>query len=124
MTLQRSGAVFDEEQAKLVIHRPDMHYHDLNSMSSAFFLENIMVMYRRCMLGCMIDPTASVVAIVLTALEEAILRSTMVYRDHFIDRLMDRPEPTEAELEHKVRVSTFTVILVCYLGIGRRLDHK
>ena len=49
------------------------------------------------MLGVMRDPSAIVLAIVLTALEEAIMRTTMVYRDNFFRKLMGKPEPSDAE---------------------------
>ena len=104
MTVQRSGAGDDKKELEVIINNPDMHYHALGNMGTAFYLETVLVMQRRSMLGCMIDPTATIVAIVLTALEEAILRSTMVYRDQFFDKLTGRRKPTEAELRHKVRV--------------------
>ena len=65
---------------ELAMNDPKRHYFALVAMNAAFGLEGIFVMYRRCMLGSMRDPSAVVLAIVLTALEEAILRSTMVYR--------------------------------------------
>ena len=65
---------------ELALNDTKRHYFALSMMGGAFALEHIFVMYRRCMLGSMRDPSAVVLAIVLTALEEAILRSTMVYR--------------------------------------------
>ena len=65
---------------ELAVNDPKRNYFALVVMSGSFALEHIFVMYRRCMLGSMRDPSAVVLAIVLTALEEAILRSTMVYR--------------------------------------------
>ena len=88
----------------LVVKDSKMHYHGLVSMGGAYGLEHTLVMYRRVMIGCMVDTAASILAVVLTAVEEAILRSTMVYRDNFFARLQGLPEPTEAELEHKVGV--------------------
>ena len=102
MTVQRTKIGFTEEELELVVGDPKMHYHALGSMGSAYNLEYIMVMYRRVMIGCMIDASASIVAVVFTAMEEALLRSTMVYRDRFFAWLQGLSEPTEAELEHKV----------------------
>ena len=80
MTTNRITKRFSDEQLKLVIDNPKRHYFAMQAMNSAFVLEHIFVMYRRCMLGAMRDPSAIMFAIVLTALEEAVLRSTMVYR--------------------------------------------
>ena len=102
MTFQRNNSRFTETQLQIILNDPKMHYHSLVSMNAAFALEYILVMYRRMMIGCMIDPAASIVAVVLTALEEAIMRTTMVSRDNFFNRLMGRPETTGAELEEKV----------------------
>ncbi len=102
MTVQRLRNPFTEENLDLVIKDPKMHYHALTTLSMPFELEYIMVMYRRMMLGCMVDPQASILAVILTAIEEAILRSTMVYRDNFFNWLQGRPELTGAELEHQV----------------------
>ena len=102
MTVQRTKKVFTEEHLELVVKDPKRHYYAFKSMNTAYFLEHIMVMYRRVMIGCMVDASASIVAVLLTAVEEALLRSTMVYRDRFFAWLQGLPEPTEAELEHKV----------------------
>ena len=61
-------------------------------------------MYRRMMVGSIVDPTAQVVAIVLTALEEAVLRSTMVARDTYVAKLRDGRDMTGPELEQQRRV--------------------
>ena len=53
------------------------------------------------MIGAIVDPSAQVVAIVLTALEEAAFRSTMVARDTFIAWLFKGREMTGAELEQQ-----------------------
>ena len=85
-------------------NNPKMHYHMLRWGSKEYLVEYVMVMYRRVMVGHMLDPTASVVAVVLTAVEEAIMRSTLVQRDNLFDWLLGRPEATGADLEHKVRL--------------------
>ena len=44
------------------------------------------------MLASMSNPYAALVAIVITALEEAVLRTTMVYRDDYFRWLIGAPE--------------------------------
>ena len=79
-----------------------MHYHALQHLNSVFLTEYLMVTYRRMMLGCMIDPQASILAVILTAIEEAALRCTMFYRDKFFNWLQGLPELTGADLKHQV----------------------
>ena len=102
MTVQRLKKTFTEEQRELVVKDPKMHYHTFARLNMSFLLENILVTYRRMMLGCMIDPQATILAVILTALEEAVLRSTMVYPDTFFNWLQGLPELSGAELEHQV----------------------
>ena len=80
---------------------PDREYWALKSIASPSMLEEIMVMQRRMMLGAMRDPTASVLTIVVTGLEEAVVRCTMVYRDELWDWITGKSEPTEAEIKTK-----------------------
>ena len=80
---------------------PDREYWALKSIASASMLEELMVMQRRMMLGAMRNPTASVLTIVVTGLEEALVRCTMVYRDEFWDWFTGKTEPTEAEIKMK-----------------------
>ena len=77
---------------------PKRHYYPLTKLGGAFLLENIFIMFRRSLLGAMRDPNAVIFAIVLTALEEAILRSSMVFRDTYFRKLLGRPKMTDAEL--------------------------
>ena len=77
---------------------PKLHYHVLGRLGSSFVLETFMVMFRRTMLGAIRDPRVVVAAIVITALEEALARSTMVYRDTLLAKLLGKPEPSAAEL--------------------------
>ena len=102
MTVQRQTNLNNEE-LDFITSDPKMHYHALAEMSKAFLLEFVFVMYRRQMLGCMINPTFSVLAIITTALEEALVRSTMVQRDTFFRWLQGLPELEGPELEHIVR---------------------
>ena len=82
----------------MVLKDPRMHYQLLAQLHGAFELEMVFVMYRRTMLGAIRNPTMAVAACIFTALEEALLRSTMVYRDTFIAKLLRKPEPTAAEV--------------------------
>ena len=45
------------------------------------------------------DPIATVLAIFVNGLEEAIMRCSMVYRDRLWEWLNDLPEPTETEVK-------------------------
>ena len=56
------------------------------------------------MLGAMRDARVVVAAIVLTALEEALARSTMVYRDTVLAKFLGQPElsATELVLQRKI----------------------
>ena len=80
---------------------PDREYWALKSIATVSGLEEVMVMQRRMMLGAMRDPTASVLTIVVTGLEEALVRCTIVYRDDFWDWITGKAEPTESEIKTK-----------------------
>ena len=80
---------------------PDREYWALRSIAMNSMLEEMMVMYRRMMLGAMRNPTASVLTVVVTGLEEALVRCTMVYRDEFWDWIIGKSEPTESEIKSK-----------------------
>ena len=84
-------------------------------------MESLFVMYRRSMLGVMHDPTAIVVAVVLTALEEAFLRSTMVYRDNLFRKLMGLPERSDAELAYQRKIWWVHVGFVCRKRSGGKV---
>ena len=98
LTVQRqvSGNAFKKFE-----NDPDREYWALKSIASPSLLEEVMVMQRRMMLGAMRDPTASVLTIVVTGLEEALVRCTMVYRDELWDWFTGKPEPTESEIKAK-----------------------
>ena len=98
LTVQRqlsSNRVFKLE------NDPDREYWALRWITSASSLEEMMVMQRRMMLGAMRDPTASVLTVVVTGLEEALVRCTMVYRDEFWDWVTGKTGPTESEIKTK-----------------------
>ena len=98
MTFQRLNPSYGPGNLELALNDPKRHYFAMSAMNSAFLLEQIFVMVRRAMMMGIQDPTAIVLAIVCTALEEAILRSTMVMRDIFFRRLLGKPEMSDAEL--------------------------
>ena len=78
---------------------PDREYWALISIANPSFLEELMVVQRRMMLGGMRDPTAAVLTIIVTGLEEALVRCTMVHRDEFWDWITGRPESTESDVK-------------------------
>ena len=98
LTVQRQ---LSSKKYKKYENDPDREYWTLRSIADASILEEIMVMQRRMMLGAMRDPTASVLTIVVTGLEEALVRCTMVYRDEFWDWITGKTEPTESEIKTK-----------------------
>ena len=82
----------------MILKDPKLHYHVLARLGSTFGLEAVFIMYRRIMLGAISNPSVAVAACVLTALEEAVFRATMVHRDNFVSKLFGKPEPTAAQL--------------------------
>ena len=80
---------------------PDREYWALKRIAMPSLLEEIMVIQRRMMLGSMQDPNATVLTIVVTGLEEALVRCTMVYRDELWDWATGKSEPTESEIKTK-----------------------
>ena len=80
---------------------PNREYYALQSITNPSNLEEVMVMQRRMMLGGMRDPSATVLTIVVTGVEEALVRCTMVYRDELWDWITNRPKPTESEIRAK-----------------------
>ena len=99
LTVQRQ--ISSNGHCKKFENDPDREYWALKSISNPSAVENWLVMQRRMMLGAMRDPTATVLTIVVTGLEEALVRCTMVYRDEFWDWITSKPEPTEAEIKTK-----------------------
>ena len=104
LTFQRLKSSFTEEERALVCNDPNMHYHVLEQLNSTFLLEQIFGMYRRMMIGAIVDARFQIIAIVLTAIEEAILRSTMVFRDTLFAKLSYGKDWTDAELANQRRV--------------------
>ena len=80
---------------------PDREYWALKSIANTSFLEEMMVMQRRMMLGAMRDPTASVLTVVVTGLEEAVVRCTMVYRDDLCDWITGKSDSNESDIKTK-----------------------
>ena len=98
LTVQRQISSNDNKKFE---NDPDREYWALKSIATVSLLEEIMVMQRRMMLGGMRDPTATVLTIIVTGVEEALVRCTMVYRDELWDWITSRPKPTEAEIRAK-----------------------
>ena len=98
LTVQRQ---FSRNEFKKFEDDPDRGYWALRQIATPSLLEEVMVMQRRMMLGAMRDPAASVLTIVVTGLEEAFVRCTMVYRDELWDWFTSKPDPTESEIKAK-----------------------
>ena len=64
--------------------------------------------------GVIKDPTTVMLAIVLTGLEEVIMRSTMVYRDNLFRWLQGIPERTEDELKLECRMWSASTAMGMY----------
>ena len=99
MALQRlNSSYMDPGNRERVMNFPEYHYYPLSLMGAPFLLEKIFALYRRTLLGAIKDPTAVLVAISITAIEEAIARSTMVLRDTWLNKILGRPEMTDAQV--------------------------
>ena len=68
-----------------------------------------MVTLRRIILGTFREPSMAIIAIVLTGLEEAGLRTTMIYRDRFFDGNDDKPTATELVVKRKIWASSIVM---------------
>ena len=87
-------------------------------------LEGLFVLYRRIMLGAIRNPSVAVAACILTALEEALLRSTMVYRDNLFSRLLGQKEPNVAELILKRKIWSAASAMSMYIEITSILTSR
>ena len=94
MTYQRQP----REKYFKFIGDPDRQHFALRSIFFPSLFEEVMVLNRRFMLGAMRDPTTTLFAVVVTGLEEAVLRCTMATRDKLWDWFVDNEEPTGARL--------------------------
>ena len=99
MTLHRLSQQQNKEHAKLAMNDPKRKYYALRDMNGAFLTEHTFVFLRRSLIGAMRDPTAIILAIVTTALEEAIMRSTMVYRDTFFRKSRARGSESKGQTQ-------------------------
>ena len=101
----------------MVLKDPNMHYHLLCKLNSAFQLEAVFVMYRRMMLGAIRNSSVAVAACIFTALEEALFRSTMVHRDTFIANLLGKAEPTAAEVIVQRKIWSASSAMSMYIEV-------
>ena len=85
------------EGYKLQALNSNLQHHAVGDLNMPQFLEFVLVMYRRMMIGCIQDPGIQVVAVLLTALEEALARSTLVIRDKIVAAFFGRRELSVAE---------------------------
>ena len=79
-------------------------YAFLESCRTPFLIEAVFIHYRRSMLGIIKDPTAQMLALVITGLEEALMRCTMMSRDSFMRWLLgtDDLSKEQQELEREI----------------------
>ena len=84
-------------------------YNMLKRLIVYALVEEILVVQRRMMLGAMRDPVAAVLTVIFTALEEAILRCTLAYRDELWIWLMGLPTPSEIEVKMNRRFGGLVV---------------
>ena len=88
-TIQRQGKGF----RYMNLQSMDRYGHlPLSLLMQPGLIECTFAFYRRFMIGMMVDPGASIVAVVLTGLEEAIMRCTMVPRDKTYRFLVNEAE--------------------------------
>ena len=92
MTVIRLQPDFTPSELEAALNDPKRRYFALLQVATGSFVETLFVTYRRLMLGAMQDPSAIIFAIVVTALEEALSRSTMVYRDSFFRKFQGMPD--------------------------------
>ena len=64
-----------------------------------FHVECMFVFIQRIMLGSMQDPTANILAIMIMAIEECVMRSTMAWRDTVLSEFLGKPKLTGAKLQ-------------------------
>ena len=76
------------------------------------------------MLGAIRNPSVAITACVLTSFEEAILRSTMVYRDTFFAKLLGKPEPTAAEVIMRRKLWSAWSAMTMYIEITSILTGR
>ena len=88
------------ESTKFINDQARKHW-PLRNLALATLMEGFMGVQRRVMLGSMADPTASFLAILLTALIEAMLRCTVHQRDELWDRITNARDLTKEEKQCK-----------------------
>ena len=94
MTYQRQPRAKYEK----FIGDPDHEHFALRSVTNASVLEEALTLFRRLMIGAMRSPTTTMLAVVVTGLEEAVLRCTMAARDDLWDWFTGAEKPTGARL--------------------------
>ena len=93
-----------KEDLETVVADSERQYYALSLIGTPHLVEQIFILYRRVMIGTIAEPTAMVLAVALTAIEEATLRSTMVSRDAYLLSLMGYDELSDAELVFQRKV--------------------
>ena len=110
---------------------PNREYHALNSIYASSTLEEIMIVQRRMMLGGMRHPSATVLTIIFTGVEETLVRCTMMYRDEFWDRIAGGTKSVDSSIEAKRLVQAASIatsmrievtsIITCRRVLERRM---
>ena len=115
--MQRIKPNIAPDDFPILLKDPRRHYLLLEKMSLSFLVETTLVMYRRGMLGAIRNPTVAVTACILTSFEEALLRSTMVYRDTFFAKLLGKPEPSVAEVVVQRKIWSAASAMSMYIEV-------
>lgn len=104
LSLYRVFLELTDEDMRILAEDRRLDYHAITRLGNSRMVETIMVMLRRMMLGAIQDPRVTIAAVVFTAFEEALSRSTMVHRDQVVARWFGIPEftPTELAWQRKI----------------------
>lgn len=76
------------------------------------------------MLGAIRSPSVAIAACILTSFEEALLRSTMVYRDTIFAKFLGKPDPTPAEVIVQRKIWSASSAMSMYIEITSILTSR
>ena len=75
-----------------------------------YLVELILVMLRRMLIGGINDPQYATIAILITGIEEALLRCTLIERDLFIRSFFTDEAPSDEQMEYQRGVWAMTIM--------------
>ena len=75
-----------------------------------YLCELILVMLRRMLIGGIVDPQYATIAILITGIEEALLRCTLMERDLFIRSFFTDEPPSDEQMEYQKGVWAVTIM--------------